>query len=385
MDEYLELDPAETTGDFYLDNFLEEEVENSSTPSYEEEEEVEEIPDEDATANYLMDFLLKSLDEDTAIEAANRLDSDGLVELGHQKFASVHEEIAAKESNGNYRALPLRNGRLVSSAVGKYQFLWDTWGDKIAEATGVSSKEEFRNNPNAQEDFYHNHYLPKHALPWIAQAKRHLRTPLGDDQLMKLYHFRGPAGATKYLRGELADKPEQYNSSISTYTGISPNRNYFKSGGWVYAQTANIGKSHNEIMGQYSMGYTPVKPPEEIKTSAYTVAGYNNNSPKLAGQAPLPSEDTGGGFGYDDALRVTQVANTVAGAGKVALGVANTIKEVKGQAMSNTLSALAGATGARLNRAREQAELLRLASGVQNNFNDSVQESLGQTENIWDQ
>jgi hypothetical protein len=57
-----------------------------------------------------------------------------------------------KESGGNYLALPKKkDGSLASSAVGKYQFLWNQNKDWISQVTGETTKTGFMHNPEAQE------------------------------------------------------------------------------------------------------------------------------------------------------------------------------------------------------------------------------------------
>lgn len=132
------------------------------------------------------------------------------------------QDIIAKESGGRYDAVPRRkDGTLISSAAGKYQFLWDTWQPKITKYTGIKTKEEFLNNPKAQDDFFNSYYLPNEAEPAIERIKRKTKTNQSDDNLLKLYHFRGEQGAIDYLTGKLSDTPEgKDNMPISKYTGI---------------------------------------------------------------------------------------------------------------------------------------------------------------------
>lgn len=131
---------------------------------------------------------------------------------------NVTDAIVGLESGGNYKAFNPDGGG--SGAVGKYQFRWDIWKDKIQKQTGVKSKEEFLNNPELQDAFYNNYYIPKEAIPAINRIKASTGVELDDNKLMKLYHFRGEQGAKDYLRGKVADKAESYNMSISKYTGI---------------------------------------------------------------------------------------------------------------------------------------------------------------------
>lgn len=126
---------------------------------------------------------------------------------------SIHDEIVANESGGDYKA---ENPH--SSAVGKYQFLWNTWGGKIKQVTGVSTKEEFKNSPHAQEDFYNNYYVPNEMMPAVKGLRKYA-PGMSDKQLAKLYHYQGEGRAKAYLTGQLPDRVESYNAPISKYIG----------------------------------------------------------------------------------------------------------------------------------------------------------------------
>jgi len=133
--------------------------------------------------------------------------------LKNRYTSSFTDDIVANESGGNYKAVNPN-----SSAAGKYQFLWNTWKDKIKRVTGVNSKQEFLNNPDAQDSFYNDYYVPNELMPAVTRLKRR-GTNLSTEQLAKLVHFRGEKEASDYLQGNVSDKPEAYNSSISKYIG----------------------------------------------------------------------------------------------------------------------------------------------------------------------
>jgi hypothetical protein len=124
---------------------------------------------------------------------------------------TLGDSISARESGGSYTATNPH-----STATGKYQFLWSQWGDSIKRATGVKSQQDFLHNPDAQERFY-KIYEKTYLMPQVNKLKQQYHTGLSDDQLARLVHFRGAAGASKYLQGKLADKPESYNVPISQY------------------------------------------------------------------------------------------------------------------------------------------------------------------------
>jgi hypothetical protein len=113
--------------------------------------------------------------------------------------SDIREEIAAKESGGNYRALPKnKDGTLASSAVGKYQFLWNKNKDWIEQVTGVDSKTGFMNDPEAQEKAFD--YWDKTVLtPNAMKIKQELGVNAPLDNIKYAIHFAGPAGAYKYF------------------------------------------------------------------------------------------------------------------------------------------------------------------------------------------
>jgi hypothetical protein len=94
-----------------------------------------------------------------------------------------------------------------SSAVGKYQFLWGTWGNAIRDFAGKPSlsKDAYKNNPELQEAWM-EHYA-KEVLP---QEANELQEKFGPEELrqrgiqsqldlMALLHYQGKKGADYYL------------------------------------------------------------------------------------------------------------------------------------------------------------------------------------------
>lgn len=122
--------------------------------------------------------------------------------------------ISAKESGGDYNAFNSAGGG--AGAVGKYQFRWNLWKDKIAAVTGVKARDDFRKNPAAQEKFY-SWYEANELMPAADRLARFNKRGLNKTQIAKLVHFQGEEGAKKYLQGQMGNKPQPYNSSISDY------------------------------------------------------------------------------------------------------------------------------------------------------------------------
>lgn len=128
--------------------------------------------------------------------------------------------ISKKESGGNYKALPWidkAHTKLASSAVGKYQFLWGHHKNSIEKVTGVKTKEEFRNNPNAQEQFFD--YWDKTTLtPWANKIKSQLKVNVPINKIKAAIHFSGPGGAWNYFsKGKLTK--DAFGSTTSSYMG----------------------------------------------------------------------------------------------------------------------------------------------------------------------
>ena len=222
--------------DDYLSQFIdEEEVKKVEKIIQEEELEDEEI--EEVSEWFTPDFK-QALEESRYKTRSKTFKNSG----------SFTDDIVSKESGGNYRATNPN-----SSATGKYQFLWNTWGDKIADFTGVQSKQEFLNNPEAQDSFYNDYYLPQELLPAVKRLKSK-GFNLDTNTLAKLVHFRGEKGAYDYLTGKVGDKPESYNMSISQYIK--------QTGG--YAQTGIDNKldfgNLEYLQSKRFDGYSPITP-----------------------------------------------------------------------------------------------------------------------------
>lgn len=143
-----------------------------------------------------------------------------------QSDDNLKDLIAKKESAGNYKALPWKDKahtKLASSAAGKYQFLWNTHKPKITEITGVKTKNEFLNNPEAQEKYFD--YWDKTTLtPWANKIKSELKINIPINKIKAAVHFSGPGGAWDYFsKGKMTK--DAFGSTTSSYISS------FKNGG----------------------------------------------------------------------------------------------------------------------------------------------------------
>lgn len=127
----------------------------------------------------------------------------------------LKQALADKESYGGRYDLQSN----VSSAVGKYQFLWGTWGKEIQRVTGAD-RDTFLKTPKKQEEFFDWYYNSK-LLP---AAKRLQKTAESKGfslyDTVKLVHFRGEAGTRSILkkdREQLAKRDMKNNMAILEY------------------------------------------------------------------------------------------------------------------------------------------------------------------------
>jgi hypothetical protein len=145
------------------------------------------------------------------------------------------ERLANIESKGDYKALPWSDSshtKLASSAAGKYQFLWNTHKDKIKELTGVSTKQQFLNNPEAQEAYF-NYWDDNILTPEALKLKQQYNLELPLNKIKAAIHQAGPIGARKYFsRGEAA------RDAFGMDTGKYINR--FQEGGIVEMSDTEI-------------------------------------------------------------------------------------------------------------------------------------------------
>lgn len=208
--------------------------------------------------------------------------------------------IVAKESGGRYDAMSPN-----SSATGKYQFLWGTHGKRIQQLTGVKSREEFANNPQAQEAYYAQ-YIKDEVMPQVSKYKKGLQKyfpNISDDQIIAAYHFAGPGNLSNAIKTGNFDKALDANgTSILSY--ITPNKKNMKkkkyeSGGEVWGQVAKgaaeLAPTIMGIIDTLNQGYSNqpvVTSRQSTQYNPYSRDFGNSQLPMFAlgGQVPIEAE-----------------------------------------------------------------------------------------------
>jgi len=148
----------------------------------------------------------------------------------------------------------------TSSALGKYQHLWKLHGKSIQEQTGLT-KEEYLNNPEAQEAFmdYWVETSLKPEAERLRKARPKMSEKYSDEELMALVHFQGLPNAKDFLKtGKTANAGN--NVTVKTYLQTF-NTGYEKSllEAEPQAQAVNtdpVATSLNK-WGTNAQGYTP--------------------------------------------------------------------------------------------------------------------------------
>lgn len=128
---------------------------------------------------------------------------------------------------GGYKAYNGRGGG--QGAVGGYQHRYDTHKDEIAKITGVTNRDEFYNNPFAQEQFQ-NHLVEtqyKPHLPVLRQIAKNKGLNYNDTELMYIEHHEGFGGAKTFL----LSGNSQFGSENKIANRLKEGKDYFKNTG----------------------------------------------------------------------------------------------------------------------------------------------------------
>ena len=124
----------------------------------------------------------------------------------------IKKGIFASESQNEKDPYKANNPK--SSAIGKYQFLWNDRKDKINEITHINNEYEYINNPKQQEIFMdhviENEYLPK------AKEYQSLYTNRKIPEIIMLIHFKWKKWALDWIKSK-KDNTTANNISIDKY------------------------------------------------------------------------------------------------------------------------------------------------------------------------
>lgn len=183
---------------------------------YEQNQAKQDLPESDDDSSFL-DFLFEGDNKYQSINY-NRLQATNSPfngYAGNLSSGSLKDTISGLESGGNYKAESPN-----SSAKGKYQFIWSIHNKDIAKVTGVKTKDEFLNNPQAQEkyfDYWDQTTLTPSANANLDKFKQYYPQATVDD-VKKATHFAGRGNLEKALKtGNFTQGIDANNTSIQKY------------------------------------------------------------------------------------------------------------------------------------------------------------------------
>ena len=176
--------------------------------------------------------------------------------------------------------------KAASSALGKYQFLWNTWKNSIKKQTGIEDPDEFRNNPAAQEQFM-DWYTKNELMPTASRLKQQYQIKDNIYEIMAALHLEGEKNyIKKFKAGQLGTSTmagkfknldtESYKSAFSQFPDEQPEE-AMKYGGSVYGIGQDIPRytaQENFTLAEDTTGYLP-----KSKRYAQTGANISNANP----------------------------------------------------------------------------------------------------------
>ena len=139
--------------------------------------------------------------------------------------------------------------KAASSGLGKYQFIWNIHKNDIKRVTGITKPDDFRYNPQAQEQFM-DWFRDNTLLPQATDLKQRYQLPMSIDQIMAMTHLEGKAGLEKKIKAGTLKTSTMANN----FKNASPldYASQFKQGGKIYAKNGNevdftkVGDFNNE-------------------------------------------------------------------------------------------------------------------------------------------
>ena len=214
------------------------------------------------------------------------------IKNGSSAVGNFKEMIASKESNAYKNPYISMSGideataskltynelrpKASSSAIGKYQIVWDLHKNDIKKVTGVSDPEVFRRNPKAQESFM-DWFRDNRLLPQATQVKQKYQVPMSIEQIMAGIHLEGMGSEKKkngfigkYLSGQLNTSTMAgnfKNASTSNYMQGFEHGGYIADGGFNFRNVSDFNeKNWNDLnnQSQQTLGKT-FQTPEEYQ------------------------------------------------------------------------------------------------------------------------
>lgn len=204
---------------------------------------------QDDLQNWKTKYLLsdETPDDETGKQTAMALFNSIMPPTPPTEDGSLANRIGERESGNNYQAQNNVGGG--QGAVGKYQFRYDVHKAAIEAVTGVTSKEEFRNNPQAQETYFNywkdNTLIPtaKYLLPLAQKNNPNITL---DDIAYKV-HFLGAPEAKNYYRTGKSNVKDAYGTTADTYQQggqIEDNNGYLTTNLHNFTPTKIIDSNH---------------------------------------------------------------------------------------------------------------------------------------------
>lgn len=231
---------------------------------------------QDVMAAFKQSGLYNQSSESTAIYKPNFAP----IKNGSSAVGNFKEMIASKESNAYKNPYISMSGideataskltynelrpKAASSAIGKYQIVWDLHKNDIKKVTGVSDPEVFRRNPKAQESFM-DWFRDNRLLPQATQVKQKYQVPMSIEQIMAGIHLEGMGSEKKkngfigkYLSGQLNTSTMAgnfKNASTSNYMQGFEHGGYIAEGGFNFRNVSDFNEQNWNDLNKQSQEY----------------------------------------------------------------------------------------------------------------------------------
>lgn len=201
--------------------------------------------------------------------------------------------------------------KAASSGLGKYQFIWNIHKNDIKRVTGISKPDDFRYNPQAQEQFM-DWFRDNTLLPQATDLKQRYQLPMSIDQIMAMTHLEGKAGLEKKIKaGTLKtstmannfknasplDYASQFGKGGKIYAGGGNKADFTKVGDFNNENWTNLNKQAQDELGisfdtpgQYQ-DYMLKNYPDLVKTMFDKGFWSNTNQGETTPTSTIPFDD----------------------------------------------------------------------------------------------